>query len=56
MDPTAWDAQDDLRRLHSNSGEPAMADGEASTATNIGTAFRTVPIETKRVEMNYRRS
>ena len=54
--PTAVSEWDDLRRLHSTSGEPAMAGGEASTAANTSTVFWTVLIETEYTYMIYRRS
>ena len=43
------------RRLHIGSDEPAMADGEASTVANTGTAFWTSPEQTEPTWMIYKR-
>ena len=54
MDLMAWDAREYFCRPHSTAGEPAMADGEATTVANAGTALWTSPIETKPTRMIYR--
>lgn len=50
----ARDERENPQRLHSGSSEPTMAGDEPSAMANTGTAFRTIPIETKHTEMKYR--
>ena len=47
MNPTAWDAWDEFRWLHSGSGKPAMAGGKAGMAANTGTAVPAIPRQAK---------
>ena len=55
-DLMALDAWESLRRLHRNTGEHAMAGGEADTAADAGMAFWTSPIEAEPTRMIYRRA
>ena len=40
VNPTAWDARDELRWLHSGYSEPTMAGGEAARWQTMGERFR----------------
>ena len=44
------------RRLHSASGEPAMAGGEPCATANFDTMLRTTPEQTNYKDMKYTRS